>query len=338
MDLRFDDHGSFQRAAAGMVGGALLFGAALHPVTPMAPLVGGSLGVGVGVAIGYGRPVWRLALAVVAAVIAARATSWGPLVGATAAVLSLAWAAGGPRGARGLIGMAIAALATGLAMWSALSIAGAQETSAWPPIVASAVSAAGMGIVATLGLLPRHVHAVRDPVRLALAKLPTALDAEVRGLCTRAVAIWDSAQREIADASSRELVRDGVVKALEVAARSAESKAGASDAELAKRIEELDQRIAAASDAEVKAQYEAARAAVEDQRGYRARIRQGRERLVARMHNHVAALEKFELAATGLPTAARAAAGASAMAELEGLSQDVTASGDALAEVELAAG
>lgn len=320
-----------------MVGGALLFGAALHPVTAMAPLAGGALGVGVGIAAGYGRAAWRLVPAAIAAGIAWFATSWG-MVAAAAAVLALAWVAGGPRGMRGLIGMAIAAVVGGAAMWSAARIVGAQETSAWPPMAASAVAAAGMAIVASLAALPRHVHAVRDPVRLALAKLPGGLDGEVRGLCTRAVAIWDSAQREIGDASSRELVRDGVVKALEVAARSAESKAGASDAELAKRIEELDQRIAAASDAEVKTQYEAARAAVEDQRGYRARMRQGRERLVARMHNHVAALEKFELAATGLPTAARAAAGATALAELEGLSQDVAASGDALAEVELAAG
>ena len=66
---------------------------------------------------------------------------------------------------------------------------------------------------------------------------------------------------------------------------------------------------------------------------YRDRIRQNRERLVARMHNHVAALEKFQLAAGGL-VAARAAADAGTLQQLQELSQDVAASGEALAEIE----
>ena len=128
-----------------------------------------------------------------------------------------------------------------------------------------------------------------------------------------------------------------VLKTLEVATKSAEVKAiGANEAELARRIADLDQRIAAATDGEVKAQYQAARSAIEDQQRYREHIRQGRERLVARMHNHVAALEKFELAATGLGAARAASAGSTMVTQLEALSHDVTASGDALAELELA--
>ena len=127
-----------------------------------------------------------------------------------------------------------------------------------------------------------------------------------------------------------------MLKTLEVAARSAEVKVtGPSEAELAQRIADLDQRIAAATDAEVKAQYQAARAAIGDQQRYRDHIRQGRERLVARMHNHVAALEKFELAATGLEAARAASAGSTAVKQLEELSHDVAASGEALAELEL---
>jgi hypothetical protein len=98
---------------------------------------------------------------------------------------------------------------------------------------------------------------------------------------------------------------------------------------------DLDQRIAAATDGEVKAQYQAARGALDDQQRYRNHIRQGRERLIARMHNHVAALEKFELAATGLEAARAASAGLSVVKQLEELSNDVAASGEALAELEL---
>ena len=53
------------------------------------------------------------------------------------------------------------------------------------------------------------------------------------------------------------------------------------------------------------------------------------------MHNHVAALEKFQLAASGLAAARAASAGATAVKQLEELSHDVAASGEALAELEL---
>ncbi|MBL0213424.1 MAG: hypothetical protein IPQ07_06055 [Myxococcales bacterium] len=51
------------------------------------------------------------------------------------------------------------------------------------------------------------------------------------------------------------------------------------------------------------------------------------------MHNHVAALEKFQLAATGLEAQRVAASGATK--QLDELSQEVAASGEALAEMEL---
>src|SRR4029079_18705776 len=107
-----------------------------------------------------------------------------------------------------------------------------------------------------------HVQIVVDPVRAALGKLPATLDAEVRGLCARAAAIWNSAQEQLTDDAGQRLVRDGVLKTLEVAARSAEVKiTGPSDGELADRMADLDQRIASATDDEVRTQYQAGRAA-----------------------------------------------------------------------------
>src|SRR5512139_22846 len=97
----------------------------------------------------------------------------------------------------------------------------------------------------------------------------------------------------------------------------------------------FDRCIAAAIVAEIKSQYTSARAALDDQRRYREHIAKGKERLVARMHNHVAALEKFQLAATGLEAARAATSGANAIKQLEELSQDVAASGEALAEIEI---
>ncbi|MEO7735190.1 MAG: hypothetical protein ABIY55_29820 [Kofleriaceae bacterium] len=337
MDIRFADHPSFQRAAAGMVGGALLFGVALHPVTVMAPLAGGILGIAAGAAIGYGKPGWRIATALAALVPLLVMTPTWPLLAGVAAVVALGLAAGGPRGMRGLFSLLLGAVTALVAMWCALRIGQARQTVHWPHLVTTATSAAAMGIVGVMAMLPRHLQLVIDPVQAAVKKLPANLDAEVRDLCARSAAIWTAAQDRISDEAGKNLVRDGVLKTLEVAARSAEVKIiGPSEAELTQRMTDLDQRIAAATDREVKTQYQSARAALDDQQRYRARIRQGRERLVARMHNHVAALEKFELAATGLDAARAETAGSSLVSQLEELSHDVEASGDALAELELA--
>ena len=209
------------------------------------------------------------------------------------------------------------------------------KVSDWPPLVTTAIAGAAMGLVGALAMVPRHLQIAIDPVHAAVKKLPSSLDAEVRELCTRAAAIWSTARGRISEDAGKALVRDGVLKTLEVAVKSTEVKpSGPSEAELAQRMADLDQRIAAATDGEVKAQYQAARAAVGDQQRYRDHIRQGRERLVARMHNHVAALEKFELAATGLE-AARAASAGVAVKQLEELSHEVAASGEALVEIEI---
>jgi len=344
MDIRFGDHPSFHRAAAGMTLGSLLAGIALHFVTGasnIAPLLGGLAGAAAGAAWAYGRPTWRVLAAGLAAIpLLAMALAW-PALAISAAALALGIVLGGRAGATGLrgalaVGVAIAALL--LAMWCSLRIDTARQTQGWPGWWLDGVAAAAMGIVAVLAVLPRHLALVTDPVQAALRRLPLALDPEVRRLCERSVSIWGGAKEHLADGDpGRDLVRDGVLKTLEVAVKSAGVKAtGASDEELAARLADLDRRIAAATDDEVKAQYTAARGAIEDQRRYREHIANGRERLIARMHNHIAALEKFQLAATGLIAARAATSGATAVKQLEELSSDVAASGDALAEIDAA--
>ncbi|HEU0032441.1 MAG TPA: hypothetical protein VFQ53_17535 [Kofleriaceae bacterium] len=343
MDIRFGDHASFHRAAAGMVGGALVAGLALHSVTPMAPLVGGIAGLAAGAAWGYGHTRLRIAAAVLAIVpLLAMTMRWASALPTTvgftisAAVIALGLAAGGPRGVRGALGVGLSALTALVAMWCALRIVNARETLTWPLWIKTMTGAAAMGMVGVLAMVPRHLRLALDPVQAAVKRLPVTLDAEVRGLCDRSVTIWNTAKDRLADEPGLNLVRDGVLKTLEVAMKSADVKAvGSSEAELAARMADLDQRIATSTDAEAKTQYQAARSALEDQKRYRDHIAKGRERLVARMHNHVAALEKFQLAATGLEAARAATTGSTAMKQLEELSQDVAASGDALAEIEI---
>lgn len=319
-----------------MVGGSAILGLALHPVTPMAPLVGGLFGIALGASFGYGRPKLRIASAAIAAVPLMLITPSWPVMALVASVLALGLTVG-VRGMRGLLTVMLGAATTLLAMWAALRIGHAKQTMTWSPWATDAVSAAAMGIVGVFAMLPRHLRVSIDEIRSAVRKLPAELDTEVRELCNRSVAIWASASDKLGEQDpGRNLLRDGVLKTLEVATKSAEVKvSGTTDQELAKRMADLDQRIAAATDNEVKTQYQSARAALDDQHRYRDHIRQNHERLIARMHNHVTTLEKFQLAANGLAAARVASAGATAMKQLEELSQDVAASGEALAEMEL---
>ena len=55
--------------------------------------------------------------------------------------------------------------------------------------------------------------------------------------------------------------------------------------------------------------------------------------MVARLHNHVAALEKFQLAASGLEASRVASENTPALKQLDEMSAEVVASGEALAEV-----
>lgn len=333
MDIRFGDHASFHRAAIGMTAGSATLGIALHPLTPFAPVLGGIFGIAVGAAFGYGKPVWRLIAATLASL---------PLLFMTISWPSLALCAGtlavgvtlGLRGMRGGMAILLGSVVTLLAMWTALRFDHARATQHWPGALTDGAAAAAMGIVGVIAMLPRHLGFVSDPVAGAVRALPTGLDGEVRSLCDRTLVIWNDVKTKLGDEDPNlGLVRDGVLKTLEVAAKSRDAQPQGNDETLGRRMEDLDARIAAATDDEVKTQYQSARAALSDQAKYRDRIRQNRERLVARMHNHVAALEKFQLAAGGLASARAASSGAVAIQQLSDLSRDVAASGEALVEV-----
>jgi hypothetical protein len=335
MDIRFGDHASFHRAAIGMTASSALLGIALHPLTPFAPLLGGIFGIAVGAALGYGKPVWRLIAAALASLpLLLMAASW-PAFALSAGLLALGCALPGPRGMRGAMTVMLGATVTLLAMWTALRFDHARATAHWPASLTDGASAAAMGIVAVVAMLPRHLGIAFDPVLSAVKALPPRLDSEVRALCDRTLAIWRDVKAVLGETDPNlTLVRDGVLKTLEVAAKSTDAQPqGANDEQLGRRMEDLDARIAAATDDEVKAQYQSARAALSDQAKYRERIRQNHERLVARLHNHVAALEKFQLAAGGLASARAASSGATAVQQLSDLSRDVAASGEALVEV-----
>ena len=134
------------------------------------------------------------------------------------------------------------AAVTLLAMWAALRIGFAQQT-----LDAGRALDARRGVArrrwawSACSRCCRATCASRvDPVQAALRRLPRrARQPRSASLCDRSIAIWTSAKDKLADGDpGKNLVRDGVLKTLEVAAKSADVKvAGASEAELAKRME-----------------------------------------------------------------------------------------------------
>ena len=319
---------------AGLSAAALPLAAPLH-VAP--PLIGGALAVALGAGWAYGALRSRAVLGVLACVPVAVSSTWGALA-ATALIAGLAVAMNAENRRRAIATVVIGAGAMMLASWAGLRIHYAQETSSWAPLLRATVSGAAIGMIGVLSTLPRHLAWQLDTVLAAARKLPPTLDAEVKQLCDRSLALWRKAVERLADdVTSKELLRSGVIKVLEVARRTGESvesaESAGADRELSDRIADLERRIEAASDAETKAQYTAAREGLEDQRKYRERLRAGRERMVARLHNHVAALEKFHLAAVSLEASKTMSADEPMVKQLADLSSEVSASGDALAEV-----
>ena len=276
-----------------MVAGSTMLGLALHPATPMASVVGGMFGIAAGAALGYRKVAWRIGVAIIAVVVLRVLPPSWPALAVVATLLAIGLTIG-VRGVRAVAAVMVGATITLLAMWTAIELGHAQQTAAWPGWVTTAVAAAAMGMVGALALVPRHLAIAIDPVAATMRRLPK-IDAETRGLCDRACALW-SAAKSVADEATRELVRDGVIATLDVAIKTAEITITADRGELDRRITALDHRIATATDAEIRAQYQAARGALDDQRRYHEHLLQNRERLIARMHNHVAALKRFQLA------------------------------------------
>src|SRR5512140_1546236 len=164
MDIRFGDHSSFHRAALGMTAGSAILGSALHPVTPMAAILGGLFGIAVGAAFGYGKPVWRLVAALAAALpLFVMTPSW-PVLALCAGTLALGTAVGS-RGWRGALTVMLGASILLIAMWTALRFDHARALSRWPGWTTDGAASAAMGIVGVLAMLPRHLAFALDPVQ-----------------------------------------------------------------------------------------------------------------------------------------------------------------------------
>jgi uncharacterized small protein (DUF1192 family) len=342
MSIGFGDHEGFHRAAIAMTVAGAAAGAGAQ-VVGLSPIIAGGLGAMIGAVIAE-RPrpraltVARVAMAITGLGLA---LAFRPAIQLWITAIAVASALALGRGAKAwLLASMVGALAIAAGGFAAGRIAGAAETAAWPAWITMAVAGAAMGLTSVVALVPRRVAVERDPVVAAVRALPATVDAEIAELARQGATVWHAVKARVpATDSGRALVKDGVLRLVEVAARSERipNDLAASTTKVTARIDELDARIAAATDEITRAQYGEARAALDDQRRYLAGIATARERMVARMHNYLAALEKFRLAVVSLETAATARAAADARPALTAVADigaDLESCGQALAELE----
>ncbi|MSP59652.1 MAG: hypothetical protein EXR72_04800 [Myxococcales bacterium] len=293
--------------------------------------------------------------------------SWrSAALAATVAVLGgVAWAFGGALGAWGFAAVggltfarelpgtsrrAVAAVAGGVglatALFVALSIGSSGVLGFLPPGLVALALGGAAGFVASLGVTGRELEWSRDeepmlPAASAVAKeggLPaTAGGGELHGLLGRA----SEAYREVRAALGGEApevsaaAEDLLGRITRFGKRWSDLEAEAARTDrlaLAGRLDQIVTREEAAKDDVVRSEYGRARAAMATQLAYLDGIERGRERAVARLHHHIAVMERLRLAALHHRSADAARLGE----ELAPLVEDLTAAGrelDTAAEV-----
>lgn len=302
MDVRFEDHASFQRCAACCGAG----GAALG-LTGSLPLAAAGAALALLFAAGKGRPV--LAACACAAVAVAWAVA--PLPGADVAAgamlglllsvirMDAAKEKGTAPPSAWAVAMAAAAGAAALAMASAMLPAlSAAIASNLPRWTAGAATGGALGLWAALAAAPLHIRAGTDPVEMRLHALRFSLGPELRALAERAASARRGALAKLPPGVAPEVPAsiDAVAAAaLELAARGAELSRAASpvaEDELRRRSAAMAQSAQSADDGAVRESYQNAAESLSAQLEHLRRVRRARERVLARLHENVADLER----------------------------------------------
>ncbi len=349
LTVEFQDHETFHKEFLRMGAAGLAASLACHLLAPAidsaAPWPLAVVGSAVVLAAAWPRlvrssraSVLATALLILLAVVllVSDASQW-PLALTGAALCAGAVAVRGLRGRSLAFAVAAAAplLAIAAVVFARLGIA--EIFASLPGAVPAAAAGLGFAAVAIVTQLPRHVLIVRDRVGAAHASMAPRAQGEVKELADRGLALWrkTEASLPVTDAN-RKLLEEAVLRLFDVAGRwtvvETESAQAAPDA-LGERIAELSSRMESATDSVVKSEYAAARDALREQLRYLDDIGASRERVLARMHNYLAAMERLNLALVNVKStsASREAVDVQPMVEsLADLGRDIDALGEAL--------
>ncbi len=348
--IRFRNHEQFHRAALHIAVAA-----------PLAALASAALPGGIVVTVAMAS-----AAAAIAAMVAIRGGSKAPylagsllaLFGAAILVATSKWGGGnvgpalfalivalpmatGLRGRKLLISILAGAGALLVARLAAIQVMHAQDLATLPVWGSSALAGVAVSAASIFALVPRHLHLISDPVATAHAQLRGKTTGEIEELVERCNDLWTQAKGELDEGDANlSILEEAVLRLMETAdgwSKAAPNGTNQDAEKLAERMESLSDRIDKADDKVVIKQYEQARAALGEQLKYISGINNNRERVLARMHNYLAAMERLRLAVANLKSsnASREAVDLTPIVEsLEELGQDIDSCSSALDALE----
>jgi hypothetical protein len=349
--LRFIDHEGFQRAALHMAVAGVLAGLAVHVGSLIVPGFGpitaawAAAGLLAATALGAAPPAMRARVAEIGLVagVAGAAGAIAALVpegglAALALAFGLLVARGGRRFAATFITAGAAFLVCREVFVNLVTAAGAHAVPMW--ITAGATGGA-FAFVGVLGLLPRHLDLNRDRVRDAHDAVKDRLVGELRELADRGLALWAKIEPSLApEAPERRAFEGSLCRLYEVAGRWAEVEADGARTPadvLAARMASITEKMERTDDAIAKAQYQQAHAALSEQARYLKEMSVARERIIARMHNYFAAVERLRFALINYRSADASRLSTEVqpiLDDLNDLGREIDFSSDALGEVE----
>jgi hypothetical protein len=197
-----------------------------------------------------------------------------------------------------------------------------------------AVSAASI-----FALVPRHLDLAHD--RVASTRAQLNLKGEIAELVEQGNQLWEQSKTELEEGDANlAILEEAVLRLMETAKTWSDATPETNStnaAKLAERMESLQQRIADADDPVVIKQYQQAHTALAEQLKYISGINSNRERVLARMHNYLAGMERLRLAVVNLKSAnaTRESVDLSTIVEsLEELGQDIEACSSAVNSID----
>lgn len=356
--LAFRDHESFQRVTGRAVAGGAAGGLVAHGLAGLAgasdffPLLvmmttAGALGL-VGARLGgWLRGAQGAALGLIGALLHFACTPQWPWLGAL-----LLGAAAAPILAKGEAAekMAVTGAVTGLLAFAGLYVANVLQahgvlTGFMPAPLATAAAGGAAGLFLGLGSAPRHIGPAEEPVESAYLRALDEVNGELQDILQRSLTIYRAIRSDLSQRNGKteqqlgSRVSDLSMRILRIAeqCRTIEQDLGAAPAkELEDRIEQLQKKAAASTDAAAKKTFQTAIASLDHQRDAVESISRGLERVLARLHANVALLEKvrFSLVHARSADAERFGGEASPLAEtIDELSRELDATSMAVGEV-----
>lgn len=356
--VQFIQHEDFQRDALGMAFAGGVSAIAAHVASLLSPVIGSLQGpislsfITAGAisglsSIGSLKPVYKMG-ALLFAIVFSAVSLWF-FVGSEPTLGALLFAgffaiffARGMKESRFWVTLFVAAAMLFVARFVLDRFVSSSLVTLLPTWSTALISGASFGLVASLGLLPRHLGPNPERIRPLYESLKGKSSGELAALQDRAMSLWEKVETS-EKSPVRDTIEASIIRFLEVAQRlqQAEPEKSLSSADsLVAQMTSLEEKRDKATDEEAKQQYELARGAIGEQLKYVREIGASRERVIARLHNYLAAIEKTRLALVNNQTASVAEDSASIrnmLGELEELGNTFDTSSDALLTIEKSA-